>query len=112
MGKIRLGKDLRPMDLRRHDLVLLYSQGNLRLRVVKSRLVEEGGEQFLLEALNLPDSEEKHGFEEILAKAVAIECRGKRVWNRGDAFWKASWRRYWKKLKPPPASSAQAEETK
>ncbi len=100
------------MDLRRRDLVLLYSQGNLRLRAVKSRLVEEGGEQFLLEALNLPDSAEKHGFEEILAKVEAIECRGKRVWQRGDAYWKARWRRYWKKLKPPPTEAARAEEAK
>ena len=81
------------IDLKVNDLVLLYSGGNLRLRIVRERVTSDSGDQFMLEAVNVPHSLAKYGFNDILAKAQLIERDGARVWTRGEGFWLAKLRR-------------------
>ena len=87
--------EARLFDLRKGDLVLLYNQGSVRLRLLKKRYVTEKGEMFCLRTAKPADTGSDYGFEDIVGTAEAVWLGNTCLWKRGEWLWRSRWRRFW-----------------
>ncbi|MDO5296267.1 MAG: hypothetical protein Q4F00_06460 [bacterium] len=87
--------EARLFDLHKGDLVLLYSQGSVRLRLLCKRFVTEKGELFRLRTAKADDKGSDFGFEDIVGTAEAIWSGSACLWKRGEGLWRSRWRRFW-----------------
>ncbi len=87
--------EARLFNLHRGDLVLLYSQGQVRLRLLKKRYVTEEGELFCLRTGKSDDAGTDYGFEDIVGTAETVRRGSILLWKRGEGLWRLRWRRFW-----------------